>query len=549
MFYYNYLNYNEINNEKLWIKFMGEYVKGIKYQDAKTELTEMLHKSTDNETRHRILTLLSGIEYKYCGITIDDEGKFYKSINKNIKVNLTKLARYIIIYGIPSEINKRIIECRKSKKHILEILDGRFDIHRNTIKVRVYDWYNTLDEALQTASYIAYYLNSKSLNKGLGYCTEIIDTKTLKCVETTIWRINIDNANRYTKVLVNIIGKEKQEEQPIIKIELIEKKRNRDKNAYDELVDYAYKVLTWAHDEYSDPYSTPGAYVNILLGIGMSKVESRPGAGHNYQAVMDAIYRLYTIDDTVKEAFCEGLECIIKNCKEYRTASLICDYICYHVKKVNEGIAPFSIQHGTLMEKLEEVTNKNIDIMRNTTPEVDSWLPKLSKQYYNAINVPKIEKSTNRLDKADLRIYEKYRISGLAIEQDNYTLRILLLYIIKCANRHFKVLEFNGKAGKYTTREDNGLKFYRELIEYKNKTNLLSYFKDNKFEYWDFTLKYVLGGYNDVYMHIIGNFSENPSENYLTIIRRADNNINTSEIIGFIEQNVIDYYKSIGEQL
>ena len=60
------------------------------------------------------------------------------------------------------------------------------------------------------------------------------------------------------------------------------------KNAYKDLVDYAYCVVNLINRKYLDGNTT--AYPVLILGIGVYKIEGVPDSGHNYQAVIDAIH-------------------------------------------------------------------------------------------------------------------------------------------------------------------------------------------------------------------------------------------------------------------
>ena len=57
------------------------------------------------------------------------------------------------------------------------------------------------------------------------------------------------------------------------------------------------------------------AYLALLSGVGSCRIESYPGAGHNYQAVVDAIHNCYArfwwlaffVDIVILSAYNENL--------------------------------------------------------------------------------------------------------------------------------------------------------------------------------------------------------------------------------------------------
>ena len=63
---------------------------------------------------------------------------------------------------------------------------------------------------------------------------------------------------------------------------------------YKRLVDQAEAMVSIVHKKYLS--GNMMAYPALLLGV--FRIESYPGAGHNYQAVIDAIHNCYARDNT-----------------------------------------------------------------------------------------------------------------------------------------------------------------------------------------------------------------------------------------------------------
>lgn len=60
---------------------------------------------------------------------------------------------------------------------------------------------------------------------------------------------------------------------------------------YKRLVDQAEAIINIVHKRYLS--GNKMAYPALLFGIDGFYIESYPGAGHNYQAVIDAIHNCY----------------------------------------------------------------------------------------------------------------------------------------------------------------------------------------------------------------------------------------------------------------
>ena len=113
------------------------------------------------------------------------------------------------------------------------------------------------------------------------------------------------------------------------------------KERYDSLVDYAYSLVNIASENYSEGKKM-GYYV-LIMGMGNWVVESRPGAGHNYQAIMDAIH-LYYADhpkSRINEGFEEELSLLCQAVGNMVGVQLVLNFIIYELKKEKEGSNSF----------------------------------------------------------------------------------------------------------------------------------------------------------------------------------------------------------------
>lgn len=151
------------------------------------------------------------------------------------------------------------------------------------------------------------------------------------------------------------------------------------KREYEQLVDYAYSILLPIHKEYMK--GNKASYPMFILGVGNCKIESRSDSGHNYQAAIDAIHRLYLEDSRTREGFYQGLISIIDKSSDFSIAQKAFDSLFYQVKKEGEGSANFNIQHFELFAKLKEVVSENLDLMREINPRVDDWLKERISYY------------------------------------------------------------------------------------------------------------------------------------------------------------------------
>lgn len=104
---------------------------------------------------------------------------------------------------------------------------------------------------------------------------------------------------------------------------------------YERLVDQTEAMVLIIHRKYLS--GNKMAYPALLLGIGNCCIESYPGAGHNYQAVVDAIHNCYARDHAARIdiGYKAGLETMT------RTGKDIQKILDYQKKKEQDGTAQF----------------------------------------------------------------------------------------------------------------------------------------------------------------------------------------------------------------
>ena len=130
--------------------------------------------------------------------------------------------------------------------------------------------------------------------------------------------------------------------------------------SHDELLDFAMLMVDSATREYLDGI-TEMAFFLVITGIGKYRVESYPGAGHNYYVVLEAIYKYYKENPhkKVDKILFNTLMNYIKWMSSTRALSLICNYIVAQVKNEKQGISPFKLDNIQLLKQMRfAVLNK-----------------------------------------------------------------------------------------------------------------------------------------------------------------------------------------------
>ena len=144
---------------------------------------------------------------------------------------------------------------------------------------------------------------------------------------------------------------------------------------YDKLVDYAYSLVNIASKNYLKGKGM--YYFALILGKGNWIVESRPGAGHNYQAIMDAIH-LYYADhpkSRINEGFEEELSLLCQAVGNMVCVQLVLNFIIYELKKEKEGSNSFKFNDcQVLLNKVRQSIKEEHENLKSEYPDIDKYV-------------------------------------------------------------------------------------------------------------------------------------------------------------------------------
>lgn len=118
-------------------------------------------------------------------------------------------------------------------------------------------------------------------------------------------------------------------------------------------------------------------YFAIILGKGNCLVESRPGAGHNYQAVIDAIH-LYYADhpkSRANEGFEKELLLLCQAAGSMRSVQLALNCIIYEIYKEKKGSNSFEFKDCQgLLNTLKQTIQEENEDLKNDYPNIDKYV-------------------------------------------------------------------------------------------------------------------------------------------------------------------------------
>lgn len=151
---------------------------------------------------------------------------------------------------------------------------------------------------------------------------------------------------------------------------------------YDKLVDQAEAMVNIINKKYVA--GNRMAYLALLSGVGSCRIESYPGAGHNYQAVVDAIHNCYARDNTsgIDTGYRDGLYAMIKVAGSFSALQTLMNILFYQLKKEKEGKAQFKIDIQEVMSKVNLLISENRVSYEKEYISFDSWLERNSKFAY-----------------------------------------------------------------------------------------------------------------------------------------------------------------------
>ena len=151
-------------------------------------------------------------------------------------------------------------------------------------------------------------------------------------------------------------------------------------NIYEKLVDHAEILVNIINKKYVAGNNM--AYLALLSGVGNCRVESFAGAGHNYQAVVDAIHNYYRRDESSRadQGYQEGLYAMMRVASSFSVLQDLVHIIFYELKKEKEGTAGFTIDVDSTISGLNEVIEKNRVTYEKENTAFKEWLER-NKQY------------------------------------------------------------------------------------------------------------------------------------------------------------------------
>lgn len=123
--------------------------------------------------------------------------------------------------------------------------------------------------------------------------------------------------------------------------------------ARNDLLDSAMIMVDSTARKYLDG-SNKMAFPCMIMGIGKCRLESFPGAGHNYYVMLEAIYKHYeeNPDEHVDKILFYALMKCINGMSAIEPLSLICNYIVAQVKNEKQGISPFKLDNIQLLKQM-----------------------------------------------------------------------------------------------------------------------------------------------------------------------------------------------------
>lgn len=123
-----------------------------------------------------------------------------------------------------------------------------------------------------------------------------------------------------------------------------------------ELLHFAMIMVDSTAKQYLDG-SNKMAFPCVIMGIGKCRLESFPGAGHNYHVMLEAIYKYYkeNPDKHVDKILLNSLMKCIEGMSAIEPLSLICNYIVAQVKNEKEGISLFKLDNIQLLKQMRFV--------------------------------------------------------------------------------------------------------------------------------------------------------------------------------------------------
>ena len=149
---------------------------------------------------------------------------------------------------------------------------------------------------------------------------------------------------------------------------------------YDELVTYTEGMMKIVNKKYVE--GNYMAYLPILSGIAQYKIESRPGAGHNYYAVVDAIHNCYArkTESGFDAGFKDGIRALIRvSTAKVGSLDMLLNIVFYQLDKEKNGTAEFNIDIDETMDSINKLIRENMSNYEADNIRFKPWLEKIQK--------------------------------------------------------------------------------------------------------------------------------------------------------------------------
>jgi len=150
-------------------------------------------------------------------------------------------------------------------------------------------------------------------------------------------------------------------------------------NIYEDLVEHAEILVNIINKKYVAGNSV--AYLALLSGIGNCKVESFAGAGHNYQAVIDAIHNCYARNplSNINVGYQEGMEAMIRVASNVSTLQNVVNIVFYQLKKEKDGKSKFMLDREKILTKLNATIRENYGLYEKENASFVHWMERNQK--------------------------------------------------------------------------------------------------------------------------------------------------------------------------
>lgn len=120
------------------------------------------------------------------------------------------------------------------------------------------------------------------------------------------------------------------------------------------------------------------AYVALLMGIGALKLETSPGTGHNFVAVIDGIHDFQAKNRSrnVAEGYEQGLRRLVTLVIAQNAAVNVVNIVAYELKYERDHRLSFRLDMDAIIDSLSETLSANREriLQSGGIPQFDEWM-------------------------------------------------------------------------------------------------------------------------------------------------------------------------------